>query len=80
MVQWMQHCSILQLSSKSDISIQKSTQNELKTKYLKQSIEVGSTCLLLVMYKYNNKQYIDVLNTGDSRAVICSNNKATEQG
>ena len=33
----------------------------------------GSTCLILINYFINNKNYLHVCNLGDCRAVICSN-------
>jgi serine/threonine protein phosphatase PrpC len=36
----------------------------------------GSTCLILINYFINNKNYIHVCNLGDCRAVICSNGLA----
>lgn len=36
----------------------------------------GSTCTVVIHYKYNNENYLNVLNTGDSRCIICRNNFA----
>lgn len=36
----------------------------------------GSTCLIIVMYRQNKNSYIQVINLGDSRAIMCSNNFA----
>lgn len=49
-------------------------QNTLKTQYYKNSVNTGSTCLVIIQYKMDNSEYLNVLNTGDSRAVICKNN------
>lgn len=50
-------------------------QNTLKTNYLKNSINTGSTCLVAIHYKTpDGSNYINVLNTGDSRCIISSNN------
>ena len=35
----------------------------------------GSTCLVVAHYKKNSKEYLDVMNTGDSRCVICRDNR-----
>ena len=47
----------------------------LEKKHPKQSRECGSTCLLVLYYTLeidgNNKSFINVLNTGDSRLVLC---------
>lgn len=52
-------------------------QNELKTKHYNYAVNTGSTCLIVIQYKSENCDYLNVLNTGDSRAVICRNNIAT---
>lgn len=49
-------------------------ENNLKTKYYKQAAECGSTCLLVCHYKENEKDYLNIMNTGDSRCVLCRNN------
>jgi protein phosphatase 2C family protein 2/3 len=49
-------------------------ENTLKTKYTKQATECGSTCLAVCNYKSNDKQYLNIMNTGDSRCVLCRNN------
>lgn len=36
----------------------------------------GSTCLAVIHFLYKNNQYINVLNTGDSRCVLCRDNFA----
>lgn len=51
-------------------------QNILCSKYKDKSTECGSTCLALCHYKIGGSQYINVINAGDSRAVICRNNIA----
>lgn len=45
--------------------------NILKTKFETKSNETGSTCLVILHYKNEKKEYLQILNTGDSRAVIC---------
>ena len=52
----------------------KEIDKELATKYSKYSKECGSTCLIAVEYKYNANRYVDIINTGDSRCVICTGN------
>jgi protein phosphatase 1L len=49
---------------------------ELSNKHKMESEECGSTCLLVCHFKKNMKDYINILNTGDSRCVICRNNIA----
>lgn len=34
--------------------------------------ECGSTCLMVFKYKYLENEYINIVNVGDSRAVICN--------
>jgi len=48
----------------------------LKTKYAKNVESTGSTCLVIIEYKQNDNRYLNILNTGDSRAIICKNNIA----
>jgi protein phosphatase 2C len=49
-------------------------QNELKEKHIKNSMNTGSTCLVVIHFKQENTEYLNILNTGDSRAMICTNN------
>lgn len=51
-------------------------QNELKTKYKETAMDTGSTCSIVIHFKKNECDYLNVLNTGDSRSVICRNNIA----
>lgn len=51
-------------------------QNELKTKHTRASAETGSTCCMVIQYKKDECYYLQVLNSGDSRAIICRNNMA----
>jgi serine/threonine protein phosphatase PrpC len=48
--------------------------NSLKNKHKAQSLNCGSTCLLLQQYKAKNNMYLSILNSGDCRAVLCRNN------
>lgn len=49
-------------------------QNDLVKNYNNISYSQGSTCLIVIIYKYNDKKYIHTINLGDCRAIICSNN------
>jgi len=51
-------------------------QKVLFTKYSDNVMECGSTCLIICRFKHDGKDYINVINTGDSRAVLCRNNIA----
>lgn len=53
-------------------------QNQLKKDHISESLNCGSTSLVLIYYKRSkdNTNYINVLNTGDSRCVICRDNLA----
>ena len=53
-------------------------QNNLETKYPDKSMSCGSTCLVMIHYrdKLKKSDYINLMNTGDCRAVICRNNIA----
>lgn len=49
-------------------------QNDLKKNYYNISYSQGSTCIIIIIYKHNNKNYIHAINLGDCRAIMCSNN------
>lgn len=51
-------------------------QNVLYTKHEKDATECGSTCLVVCHFKQENNNYLNILNTGDSRCVLCRNNIA----
>jgi serine/threonine protein phosphatase PrpC len=51
-------------------------QNILKTKYKNEAMNTGSTCLIAVHYLKNGNEYLNVLNLGDCRCVVCNNNIA----
>jgi serine/threonine protein phosphatase PrpC len=51
-------------------------QNTFRTKYKKIASYCGSTCLIAIHYKKDNNEYVNVLNTGDSRCVLCRDNLA----
>jgi serine/threonine protein phosphatase PrpC len=50
-------------------------QNILFTKYEEHATECGSTCLVVCHYRdQTNKEFLNIMNTGDSRCVVCRNN------
>lgn len=51
-------------------------QNDLHDNHYTKALHCGSTCLVTIQYKSqsDNCYYINVLNTGDSRCVICRDN------
>jgi serine/threonine protein phosphatase PrpC len=51
-------------------------QNALKTNYNEYATHCGSTCLIMIHYKRLECEYINILNTGDSRCVLCRDNIA----
>lgn len=51
-------------------------QNILFTKYAKESTESGSTCLIVCHFKDKGHDFLNILNTGDSRCIMCRNNIA----
>lgn len=51
-------------------------QKLLKTKHTIEATNTGSTCLITLHYLKNGNEYINVLNLGDCRCVICNNNIA----
>lgn len=51
-------------------------QNFLKEKYTKHSMEAGSTCLFVAQYIENGHNYINVINIGDSKCILCRKNLA----
>jgi serine/threonine protein phosphatase PrpC len=51
-------------------NMQKYLQNNKK----KISEMQGSTCLIVIIYKYNDELNIDIINVGDSRCMICRDN------
>lgn len=53
-------------------------QKTLFTKHKKESTECGSTCLVVCHFKdANGQEYINVMNTGDCRSVMCRGGIAT---
>jgi len=51
-------------------------QNILRNNYKKMSYRIGSTCLVVIHFQKNKNSYINILNTGDSRCVLCRDNLA----
>lgn len=49
-------------------------QNTLFTQYSDKATECGSTCLVVCHFKQNDKDYLNIMNTGDGRCVLCRNN------
>jgi serine/threonine protein phosphatase PrpC len=49
-------------------------QNQLREKYKMNATNCGSTALLMIHYKRQDAEYINILNTGDSRCVLCRDN------
>lgn len=49
-------------------------QNMLKKNHYKNSFNTGATCLIVVQYKSEGSDFLNVLNTGDTRCIICRNN------
>jgi serine/threonine protein phosphatase PrpC len=62
------------LSKKHVISIYDNIQKSLKQH--KWAYVSGTTCLIAVHFKYNGNDYLNVLNTGDSRCILCRDNFA----
>lgn len=54
----------------------KSLQDQLKESHKEQAMRCGSTCLVVVHYKApsDGRYYINLMNTGDCRCVICRDN------
>jgi len=48
----------------------------LKQNYLDKSLHCGSTCLVGIHYKKVDQDYINVMNVGDTRCVLCRDNFA----
>jgi len=51
--------------------VYKGLQYILYTDHVKESTNCGSTCLIALEFKHNGKRMLNVVNTGDSRGVIC---------
>ena len=64
------------LNGKTINFIYKTLTADLQQNHPKQSSHCGSTCLVVLEYRYKSNRYIDILNTGDSRCVLCIDNMA----
>jgi serine/threonine protein phosphatase PrpC len=64
------------LNGKTINRIYKNINQELINNHKKSATHCGSTGLVVLEYKYNNSKYVDIINTGDSRCVICTDNIA----
>lgn len=53
-------------------------QDELRTKYTNIATNAGSTCCIVIQYKEGDSEYLNILNTGDSRCIMCRNNMALQ--
>lgn len=53
-------------------NIYNAIEKELYEKHVDEATECGSTCLVVCHYVLNGNEYIDVMNTGDSRLVGCN--------
>lgn len=51
-------------------------QNLLKTKYYNNALNTGSTALVVSHFIKNGNEYLNVMNLGDCRCVVCNNNIA----
>jgi serine/threonine protein phosphatase PrpC len=51
-------------------------QNVLRNNHKNIAYRTGSTCLIVLQYIKNTKNWLNVLNTGDSRCIICRDNFA----
>lgn len=51
-------------------------QNILKTKYHNNALNTGSTALTVSHFIKNRNEYLNIMNLGDCRCVICNNNIA----
>jgi serine/threonine protein phosphatase PrpC len=64
------------LQKKYITDVYKFIQKKFREKYLKETRFCGATCLVVINYKKDGNDYLNVLNTGDCRAVICEDNLA----
>lgn len=51
-------------------------QNILSTQCKEKTHECGSTCLIVCQFEQDSKKYLNIVNVGDSRCVMCRNNMA----
>ena len=64
------------LNKKYVLDVYSHIQSTLKSKHYAKSVDTGSTCLIVVEYIMDGNKYLNVCNTGDSRAVISRGNFA----
>jgi serine/threonine protein phosphatase PrpC len=51
-------------------------QNTLKSRYKPDARQCGSTCLVMIHYIIEQQNFINIINVGDSRCVLCRDNLA----
>jgi len=51
-------------------------QDVLRNNYKNFSYRAGSTCLVVIHFQKNKQSFLNILNTGDCRAVLCRDNLA----
>lgn len=51
-------------------------QDNLKKKYSDKATHCGSTCLVVTQFNSKGQDYLNILNTGDSRCILCRDNFA----
>lgn len=64
------------LSKKYIYKVYDHVQNLLRNNHKNIAYRAGSTCLVVLHYEHQGSQYLNVLNTGDSRCVMCRDNFA----
>ena len=52
--------------------IYEAIESELYNNHASECTDCGSTCLVVCHYRIENKEHIDIMNTGDSRLVACN--------
>lgn len=67
---------LMPLSKKYILKIYQHLSAKLEKELGKKAHDAGSTCLVVLQYKIKEIEYIQVINLGDSRAVLCRNNFA----
>ena len=76
MVQIMTHPKVkLPLTRSFATKVIRFLQSYLKKNYYQNAKEVGSTCLFAVHFIKNYKEYLNIINVGDSRCILCKKNK-----
>lgn len=58
------------------LSVFNHLQNELKERHRAEALHCGSTCLIAIHFKNENDDYMNIINAGDSRCVLCRDNHA----